>query len=138
MVSEAVATEPGVRRYGRVPVETLAELYRSAWVFCLPSTYEGFGVPYIEAMAAHTAVVASSRNPGAREVLSDGDFGLLVDDDELGPALTRVLCDAALRERMERRGAERSRRFAWHRIAASYESAFERAIAGKRARSAAS
>ena len=77
MVSERQSLEPGVRRYGRVSSETLAELYRSAWAFCLPSTYEGFGVPYIEAMAARTAVIATSPNPGAREVLSDGSYGCL-------------------------------------------------------------
>jgi glycosyltransferase involved in cell wall biosynthesis len=135
MVSDGTATEPGIRRYGRVSTEELADLYRSSWAFCLPSTYEGFGVPYIEAMAARTAVVATQPNPGAQEVLAGGAFGLLVDDDHLGEALTRVLADAELRTEMECRGIERSRAFAWENVASLYEAAFEHAIARKGVRS---
>ena len=124
MVSEHESIEPGVRRYGRVSSEMLAELYRSSWAFCLPSTYEGFGVPYIEAMAARTAVVATSPNPGAREVLSDGSYGAFVDDSKLADALKHILSDATLREDMERRGAERSQQYGWPIIAAHYEAAF--------------
>jgi glycosyltransferase involved in cell wall biosynthesis len=132
IISDATDAEPGVRRYGRVSSETLAELYGSAWVFCLPSTYEGFGVPYIEAMAARTAVVATSPNPGAREVLGDGAFGLYVEDDQLGEALVRVLSDAALRDGLVFRGAERSRTFAWDNVAGQYEALFERVIAARK------
>ena len=55
----------GRRAFGAVDEATLHELLRRAWVMCLPSAYEGFGRPYIEAMAAGTAVVASpeSRSP---------------------------------------------------------------------------
>ena len=52
MVCNDAPIEPGVSVLGLVPLEQLAELYRRAWVFCLPSSYEGFGVPYIEAMAS--------------------------------------------------------------------------------------
>ncbi len=48
----------------------LAQAYREAWVFALPSTYEGFGLPYLEAMASGTPVVATP-NPGASELLAD-------------------------------------------------------------------
>jgi phosphatidylinositol alpha-mannosyltransferase len=114
-----------------VSSEQLAELYRSSWVFCLPSTYEGFGVPYVEAMAARTAVVATSPNPGAREVLADGRFGMFVDDAELGQTLVRILSDAALRDSLETRGIERSRMFGWDKVAEMYEDAFAKAIAAK-------
>jgi glycosyltransferase involved in cell wall biosynthesis len=133
IISDSTLVEPGVRRFGRVSAETLAELYRSSWVFCLPSTYEGFGVPYIEAMAARTAVVATSPNPGAREVLADGAFGMFVEDDKLGDALVRLLSDSALREELVFRGAERSRTFAWENIARMYETLFERVITAKKA-----
>lgn len=51
--------DDGVRVLGKVSLERLTEFYRRAWLFCLPSSYEGFGVPYIEAMASGTAVVAT-------------------------------------------------------------------------------
>lgn len=136
MVSERASSEPGIRRYGRVSIEKLAELYRSSWIFCLPSTYEGFGVPYIEAMAARTAVVATSPNIGAREVLSDGTYGAFVDDANLAEALTRILSDTALRANMERRGTERSRQYSWQTIASQYEVVFDNAIGVKSARKA--
>jgi phosphatidylinositol alpha-mannosyltransferase len=134
MVTESTAVEPGIRRYGRVSSNKLAELYRSSWVFCLPSTYEGFGVPYIEAMAAHTAVVATSPNDGAREVLGNGLHGAFVEDGELAEALTRILSDSVLRTAMEHQGAIRSRDFAWSKIAGRYEDIFADTIARKGAR----
>jgi len=76
----------------KISTETLADLYRRAWVFCLPSTYEGFGVPYIEAMASGTPVVASP-NPGAREVTQEGRFGLIASDSALSETLLRVLTE---------------------------------------------
>jgi glycosyltransferase involved in cell wall biosynthesis len=131
MVSDAQSAEQGVRRYGRVPTDVLTELYRSSWIFCLPSTYEGFGVPYIEAMAAKTAVVATEPNPGAREVLAGGSYGSYVGDDRLASELVAVLTDEAMRRSLEERGFERSRRYAWPTIAAAYEATFRAAIAAK-------
>jgi phosphatidylinositol alpha-mannosyltransferase len=136
MVSETAGVEPGVRRYGRVSAAALAELYRSAWAFCLPSTYEGFGVPYIEAMASRTAVVATAPNIGAREVLSEGAYGAFVDDTHLAATLIEILSNAELRADLERRGAERSREYSWPTIAARYEAIFERAVALKIGREA--
>jgi glycosyltransferase involved in cell wall biosynthesis len=58
---------PGVTYYTGVSDEQLASLYRRAWVYASPSTYEGFGLPHLEAMACGTAVVATP-NPGSVEV----------------------------------------------------------------------
>ena len=77
---------PGVEVLGRLDDEALAEAYRRAWVFCLPSDYEGFGIPYAEALASGTPVVATP-NVGARYVLDDGRAGVIVDLPELGRAL---------------------------------------------------
>lgn len=137
IVSEGSGVEPGVSRYGRVSTAELAELYRSAWVFCLPSTYEGFGVPYIEAMAAGTAVVATSPNEGAREVLADGKYGAFVADGRLAETLTRMLSDDAFRSEFERQGSLRSRDYAWSHVARRYEMLFRDIIASTHARKAA-
>src|SRR5205814_1213559 len=79
MVLDDKITAPGVQSFSSLPLEHLADLYRQAWVFCLPSSYEGFGRPYVEAMASGTPVVAT-RNPGALEVLEGGRFGIVATD----------------------------------------------------------
>jgi phosphatidylinositol alpha-mannosyltransferase len=131
MVSDYSATEPGVRRYGRVSSDELAELYRSAWLFCLPSTYEGFGVPYIEAMAANTAVIATAPNPGAEEVLARGSFGAFVNDQQLAETLISLLTNDMMRDALQQRGLERSRQYSWQTISAKYETTFRLAISSK-------
>lgn len=111
---------PGIEVLGRLSLDELADRYRRAWVFCLPSTYEGFGVPYIEAMASATTVVAT-RNPGSIEVLEAGKWGDLVPDDELGSALIRALTDEEHRAKREREGTEQARSFGWNSVVEQYE-----------------
>ncbi|HKN94507.1 MAG TPA: glycosyltransferase family 4 protein [Thermoleophilaceae bacterium] len=110
----------------------LAELFERAWVFCLPSEYEGFGIPYIEAMS-HGAAVVATANPGARYVLEEGRSGMTVTDGELAGALVEVLTDEALRRRLVEEGARRAREFSWDSSLASHEAAYEAAIAAWRA-----
>jgi glycosyltransferase involved in cell wall biosynthesis len=109
---EARATAAGIdaRFSGLVSDAALAELYRGARAFVLPSTGEGFGLVYLEAMAFGLPCVAA-RAGGAPEVVDDGVTGVVVepDDDEgLRTAIARVLGDegaalgAAGRARVER------------------------------------
>jgi glycosyltransferase involved in cell wall biosynthesis len=109
----------GIRWFGRVPFTQLVELYRQAWVFCLPSTYEGFGIPYIEAMASGTAVVGSP-NVGAREVL--GEAATACGAGRRGrflhhAAIAGFLGAAPLGEV----GLERAQDFGWERVCGAYE-----------------
>jgi glycosyltransferase involved in cell wall biosynthesis len=122
-VCEEKVEGEGVRWHGRVSKQKLTELYGQAWVFCLPSSYEGFGVPYIEAMASGTAIVATP-NAGAREVTCDGKYGVLCADDELGGRIGGLLCDAATRERLAAAGLQRGRDFGWNRICSDYEALY--------------
>jgi glycosyltransferase involved in cell wall biosynthesis len=93
MVCDNVPDAPGVTAFGRVPFLKLTDLFRRASVFCLPSSYEGFGVPYIEAMASGTPVVATP-NPGACEVLQNGEFGVIAEPENLSASLLSLLTDA--------------------------------------------
>ncbi len=104
---------------GRLPQDELVARFKNSDVFCLPSSYEGFGVPYIEAMAAGLPVVAS-RNDGAREVLREGKDGILSSDEELGEHLVRLLQDAHEREIWRERGLLRARDFDWERVTDQY------------------
>ena len=123
----AVCDEPvegkGVEWFGRVSTALLCELYRRAWVFCLPSSYEGFGVPYIEAMASGTAVVATP-NRGALEVLQNGTCGIISGEERLGRRLIQVLRDSRLREFLERKGLERAQSYGWDIVCRAYEALY--------------
>lgn len=127
MVSDHCVERPGVRWIPVPSDEELASLYQSAWVFCLPSTYEGFGLPYLEACAHGTPVVATP-NPGARHVLARG-AGLLVDDRDLGAAVARLLGDSEARARLARAGKDRALDFSWSRVLDEHEAAYALAIA---------
>ena len=111
---------PGVTYYTGVADEELASLYRRAWVFASPSTYEGFGLPYLEAMASGTAVVATP-NPGSREVLADGRFGRLVADQAFGGALLDLLAHEDVRRAAELGGISRAQQFRAETMIDRYE-----------------
>lgn len=128
MVCSDAPPAAGIDVLGRVPLEQLCGLYRRAWVFCLPSSYEGFGVPYIEAMASGTPVVATP-NVGAREVLADGKFGVLTPPQDLGPAILRLLQSPAERNRLREIGMTRAKIYSWDRIAQRYEQIYAEVLA---------
>jgi glycosyltransferase involved in cell wall biosynthesis len=130
LVSDRAEPGPGVRVIGRPSDAELAELYERAWVFCLPSEYEGFGIPYIEAMS-HGAAVVASANPGAKYVLEEGKAGLTVGDAELGQAIVSVLTDEPLRRRLVEAGARRAPAFSWDASLDAHEAAYGEAVADR-------
>jgi glycosyltransferase involved in cell wall biosynthesis len=91
---------------GAVGQDAVAEHYRAASVFCLPSFYEGIPVVLMEAMASRRPVIATAV-AGVRELVRDGETGLLVSPgraDELADALQRLLEDSGLRRKMGQAG----------------------------------
>ena len=123
LAGESAAGEPlgdvpdFVRVTGYVSDQDLHVLYHEAEVFAYPSSYEGFGLPVLEAMAAGTPVL-TARNSALVEVA--GDAALLVDEpgrEQLADALAKLLTDAALRAQLGERGRRRARLFPWSRTA---------------------
>jgi phosphatidylinositol alpha-mannosyltransferase len=111
---------PGVTYLTGVDDEELAVLYRQAWVYASPSTYEGFGLPYLEAMACGTAVVATE-NPGSVEVLEDGVYGLMPADADFGNAVVALLEDTSRRTALVIAGLRRAREYSLRRMIDAYE-----------------
>jgi glycosyltransferase involved in cell wall biosynthesis len=83
----------------RGEVDDVAALYRSAEVFVLTSRQEGLGIVVFEALASGTPVVAT-RCGGPDRWLAESGGGFVVDEAGVGPAVERVLRDAALREEL--------------------------------------
>lgn len=127
MVAEDAPERPGVVVFGRLSDAELSDLYRRAWVFCLPSTYEGFGIPYVEAMASGVPVVAT-RNPGAVEVTDGGRVGVIADDAELGDVLERLLKSRDERNHLADAGSAWVRRYSLREVALSYEGVYARLL----------
>ena len=114
-------THADVNVHGFVDQQTLVDLYRSSWIFCLPSSYEGFGVPYIEAMGCGTAVVATA-NAGSLDVLETGKYGVISSPDSLGDDLVALIADNNRLQSFQTQGVQRSKDFAWSTIVLKYVS----------------
>jgi glycosyltransferase involved in cell wall biosynthesis len=105
----------GAAGLGYVPEEELPALYAHAAVLAMPSLYEGFGLPCLEAMACGTPVVASDR---AALPEACGGAALLADPDD-PEAFAQALLRAAgpERERLRTAGLERAGALRWERTA---------------------
>jgi phosphatidyl-myo-inositol dimannoside synthase len=91
-----------------LPPESLAACYARADVFALPSTGEGFGLVFLEAMAFSKPVIAAA-SAGAVDVVEDGVNGLLIPPgnlEALVSSLDRLFSNQSLRMQLGRQGAE--------------------------------
>jgi len=116
---------------GYLPDADLKALYQEARVLAVPSLYEGFGLPGVEAMALGTPVVAANTSCFP-EVLGDG--ALLVDpldEEAIADAIRRAAQEGTEREALRARGRRRAARYSWERTAketlAVYRTVLERA-----------
>jgi glycosyltransferase involved in cell wall biosynthesis len=121
-----LALADGVDFLGPVPPGELRPLYCGAEVLVLPSLYEGFGLPPLEAMACGTPVVVSGAG-ALPEVV--GDAGVVVnpeDPDDLAEALGWVLGNPAFQAELAQRGLRRAAEFSWERTARETLAIYER------------
>jgi glycosyltransferase involved in cell wall biosynthesis len=120
--------EPHVKFLGYVDDSDLPALYTHAAAFAMPSLYEGFGLPVLEAMACGTPVVTSSVSSLPEAA---GDAALLVDPTDveaIADALRRILTDTALAQSLRAKGLAHVMPYTWGRTAAQLADAFAVAL----------
>lgn len=113
--AEARGVAHAVEFAGFLPFAEKVRRMQSAWALLQPSPKEGWGLTVVEAGACGTAVIAAD-SPGLRDSVRRDETGLLVpfdDDAALIGAMTRVLTDTALRERLAAAGVAWAGRFRW-------------------------
>ena len=119
---------PGVTRRPGLWIET-------ADVFVLSSRYEGWGVVLLEAMTAGLPVVSFDCDYGPKEMITDGEDGMLVpkgDIDALSAALSRLLGDESLRERLAKAASVSACRFSPGRVMAQWDEVVRCALTQRR------
>jgi glycosyltransferase involved in cell wall biosynthesis len=120
--------EGSVRILPEWPQKHLPMLYQYAGVFVLPSHYEGFGFPVLDAMGCGTPAVVANR-ASLPEIA--GDAGLLVDPDNaegIAHGILRVLDDSQLRSDMVQKGLRQATRFSWANTAAATLALYRRTL----------
>ena len=128
-----VAGDTRIEWLGRISEAEKIQRLRSAEVFCAPSLGgESFGVVLLEAMAAGVPIVASDID-GYRNVATDQVDAVLVEPgnpDALAVALTRVIGDDQIAEKLTIAGLQRAQQFSMEALAHRYVELYREAIAG--------
>ncbi|MGA8056155.1 MAG: glycosyltransferase family 1 protein [Burkholderiales bacterium] len=133
-VRAAGLDDVAVRFAGPIAEARLPDYYRGAMALVIPSLYEGFGLPALEAMACGTPVLASDRS-SLPEVV--GEAGVLVDPEDtraIGAALKHLAQDETLRADLAARGRTRAACFEWDTTARRVFVALESAARTRRSR----
>ena len=103
--------------------------YAHAQAFVFPSSFEGFGIPALEAMACGTPTILAS----ATSLPEVGGHAAVYfkpgDAEELATRLTEVLTDARLREKLSQGGMHRAATFTWHRSAVAHAQTYAKVLA---------
>jgi len=123
--------KPAVLFPGFVSDDDLPGVYAGAQLLVMPSLYEGFGFPVLEAMACGTPVICSNVS-SLPEVA--GTAALQVDPrdtDALAAAMDRVLGDEALAEELRQRGLQQAARFTWAQTAQQTLAVYRSQMAGQ-------
>lgn len=130
---DALVAELGLKKHvhwlENVAQFDLPLLYAGASVLCMPSHYEGFGLPALEAMACGTPVVVANR-ASLPEIV--GDAGLLVDPDrpaDIAASLSRILSDATLAAKLSQRGLAQAAHFNWAETARQTLAVYQQVLA---------
>lgn len=116
-VQRIAKENPSIIRVGFVESEELVALYNIATVFVMPSLYEGFGLPVIEAMACGCPVITSTKG-SLPEVA--GDAAVYVDAEDIGSiekGIQKVFKNPALQKELSQKGLNQSKRFSWKKTA---------------------
>jgi glycosyltransferase involved in cell wall biosynthesis len=125
---EELALGDAVQLPGYVPDADLPAVYSGATLAAVPSHYEGFGLPVLEAMACGTPVVCSATSSLPEVGGNAARYFDPSDAEAMTDAILAVWRDSALQEAMRRQGLARAAQFSWQRAAAETMAVYSRIL----------
>ena len=135
-LTQSLGIAPSVDFVGKVPFEEIPCYLKAADLFCFSSLTETQGLVTLEAMAAGLPVAALDAT-GTRDVIEHGKDGLLTPDDSqaLAQAISRILDDPGLADRLKAAGLDKARAYSIReqaqKMLSVYQEAIEARIAGR-------
>jgi glycosyltransferase involved in cell wall biosynthesis len=128
MACDHVPVSDAIVDLGRPSDAALAKILRESWALLSASTYEGFGIPYLEAMRSGTAII-TTENSGADHLLAHGRYGCIVKDEEFAAKIVALAENEGLRRAYEAAGQRRAAEFSERQVLAEHIAHYQQAIA---------
>lgn len=127
-VQQLVENDSRFIRLGFIPTEDIVALYNSATVFVLPSVYEGFGLPILEAMQCGCPVV-TTKGGSLSEVAGNAAYFVNgYDENDLASGVKNVFSTKSLQESLSKKGLLQAKKFSWQKTADATIAAYQRAL----------
>ena len=114
---EIASKNKKIMRLGFVPDEDLVAIYNLAEVFIMPSLYEGFGLPILEAMACGCPVITSKEGSLAEVAGDSAYFVDAYDVEDIKSGIKKVFNDKSLQEELRKKGLINVNKYSWEKTA---------------------
>jgi len=127
-IQEMANKNKKIIRLGFIPTEDLVKIYNLAEVFVMPSIYEGFGLPVLEAMACGCPVV-TTKEGSLEEVAGKAAFYVDgYDVESIVQGLKKVFSDKSLQKDLSNKGLEKAAEFSWKKTAEETIKVYEKVL----------
>jgi len=127
-VQKSVEFDKRIIRLGFISQEDLVSLYNVAEVFAMPSIYEGFGLPILEAMSCGCPVI-TSKEGSLKEVAGDAAYYVnAYHVNSIASGINKVFSDQKLQEELSLKGLKQAEKFSWKKTAEDTVRAYERIL----------
>ncbi|HSW98162.1 MAG TPA: glycosyltransferase family 1 protein [Candidatus Saccharimonadales bacterium] len=117
IVQEKIADSRNIHALGFIPTQDLVGLYNIATVFVMPSLYEGFGLPVLEAMACGCPVITTQEGSLAEIAGEAAYYVNPYDTNDIAKGIDEVFKNSQLRKKLSIQGQERVKEFSWRKTA---------------------
>jgi len=127
-VQKLISSSKNIQSIGFVEDNDLVDLYSFATVFVMPSLYEGFGLPIIEAMQSGTPVVTSKEGSLVEVGGEAVKYVDAYDMEDMGQGIAEVFNSQSLQEGLCKKGLEQAKKFSWEKTADQTMSVYDKVV----------